>query len=197
MLNIVIFGAPGSGKGTQSEFLIEKYGLKHISTGDILRREIESQTQLGKIADALISKGHLVHDELIIEMLANILDAKQCRTGVIFDGFPRTIAQGKALAELLNKRNTDLSLVINLNVEKEELIQRLLNRGKVSGRSDDNIETITARLQVYEKQTAPLIDFYKEERKLVNIAGGGRSMQEIFSDIDKAVDKVYQKATAC
>ena len=197
MLNIVIFGAPGSGKGTQSEQLIEKYGLKHISTGDVLRDEIKNQTKLGKIADMHISKGQLVPDELIIDMLAGILDAEKSGTGVIFDGFPRTIAQGKALNKILKERNTGLSLVVNLNVEEDELIQRLLNRGKVSGRSDDNLETITARLKVYNEQTSPLIDFYEQEEKLLTVSGGGRSVLEIFEEIDQSVSKVHKKAVAC
>ncbi len=197
MLNIVIFGAPGSGKGTQSELLIEKYGLKHISTGELLREEIERQTELGKIAEFHISKGHLVPDELIIDMLAETLDSQKTETGIIFDGFPRTIKQGKALNEILSERNKELSIVINLNVEEDELIQRLLKRGKISGRSDDNLETITARLKVYHNQTAPLIEFYKKEGKLVDISGGERSIDEIFAEINKAVAKVYQKAIAC
>lgn len=197
MLNIVIFGAPGSGKGTQSELLIEKYGLEHISTGDVLRKEITSQSELGKIADSYISKGQLVPDELIIDVLAKVLDTKQSRTGVIFDGFPRTLDQGIALDKILKERDAELSLVINLQVDEQELIGRLLNRGKVSGRSDDNLETITSRLNVYKNQTAPLIDFYKKAEKLVDIQGGGRTIQEIFSEIDQAVSEVYQKAIAC
>ncbi len=190
MLNIVIFGAPGSGKGTQSELLIEKYGLNHISTGDVLRKEIAAQTALGKIADSHISKGQLVPDYLIIDMLANVLDTQKEREGVIFDGFPRTLKQGKALNKILEERDSELSVVINLSVEEEELMERLLKRGQTSGRSDDNQETIAARLKVYHEQTAPLIDFYKKEGKLVNIAGGKRSIDEIFGDISKAVEKV-------
>jgi len=197
MLNIVIFGAPGSGKGTQSELLIEKYGLNHISTGEVLRKEIASETELGKIADSYISKGQLVPDELTIDILSSTLDAKRGGAGVIFDGFPRTLEQGKALNEILKERGREVSLVINLNVEEEELVNRLLNRGKKSGRSDDNLETISLRLNVYKNQTAPLIDFYKKEGKLVDISGGGRSIQEIFAEIDLAVSKVYQKAIAC
>lgn len=197
MLNIVIFGAPGSGKGTQSELLIEKYGLDHISTGEILRKEIAAKTELGIIADSYISKGQLVPDELIINILANVLDSRRSQTGVIFDGFPRTINQGIALNEILKERNTELSIVLNLQVDEEELIDRLLKRGQVSGRSDDNLETISSRLQVYKSQTAPLISFYQEEGKLVDIEGGGRSIQEIFNEINLAVSKVYQKAVAC
>ncbi len=197
MLNIVIFGAPGSGKGTQSELLIEKYGLNHISTGEVLRKEIQDQTELGKIAEFHISKGHLVPDNLIIDMLADVLDSKKRGTGIIFDGFPRTIEQGKALDKILKDRGTDLSIVINLNVEEEELICRLLKRGEISGRSDDNIDTITARLKVYHEQTAPLIDFYKKAGVLVDIPAGGRSIDQISKEINEAVSRVYEKAMAC
>ena len=147
MLNIVIFGAPGSGKGTQSELIIKEYGLDHISTGDVLRSEMKNETELGKIAKDYIEKGQLVPDELIVDMLAKVLDSKVNSKGVIFDGFPRTIPQAKALKEMLNKRGTDVSVMLNLQVE-EELINRLLERGKVSGRSDDNLETIKSRLDV-------------------------------------------------
>ena len=142
MLNIVIFGAPGSGKGTQSELIIKEYGLDHISTGDVLRSEIKNETELGKIAKGFIEKGQLVPDELIVDMLAKVLDSKENSKGVIFDGFPRTIPQAKALKEMLNQRGTDVSIMLNLQVDEEELISRLLERGKVSGRSDDNLETI-------------------------------------------------------
>ena len=135
MLNVVIFGAPGSGKGTQSELIIKEYGLDHISTGDVLRAEMKGETELGKIAKDYIEKGQLVPDELIVDMLAKVLDSKASSKGVIFDGFPRTIPQAKALKEMLNKRGTDVSVMLNLQVEEEELISRLLERGKVSGRS--------------------------------------------------------------
>ena len=132
MLNVVIFGAPGSGKGTQSELIIKEYGLDHISTGDVLRAEMKEETELGKIAKDYIEKGQLVPDELIVDMLAKVLDSKAGSKGVIFDGFPRTIPQAKALKEMLNKRGTDVSVMLNLQVEEEELINRLLERGKVS-----------------------------------------------------------------
>ena len=131
MLNVVIFGAPGSGKGTQSELIIKEYGLDHISTGDVLRGEMKAETELGKIAKDYIEKGQLVPD-----------DSKKPAKGVIFDGFPRTIPQAKALKKMLNERGTDVSVMLNLQVEEEELIKRLLERGKVSGRSDDYLETI-------------------------------------------------------
>lgn len=189
MLNVVIFGAPGSGKGTQSELIIGKYGLDHISTGDVLRAEIKSQTELGKIADGYISKGQLVPDELIIDMLAKVLDGKQGSKGVIFDGFPRTIAQAKALKKMLNERGTDVSVMLNLEVEEEELIQRLLKRGEISGRSDDNLETIKSRLVVYRDQTAPLKEYYVTEQKHTAVEGMG-TIEEIFSRVCDAIDMV-------
>ena len=189
MLNIVIFGAPGSGKGTQSARIVEKYGLNHISTGDVLRSEMKNETELGKIAKDYIEKGQLVPDELIVDMLAKVLDSKVNSKGVIFDGFPRTIPQAKALKEMLNKRGTDVSVMLNLQVEEEELINRLLERGKVSGRSDDNLETIKSRLDVYHKQTAPLADYYIGEGKHVAIKGMG-TIEEIFGRIKDAVNNL-------
>ena len=189
MLNIVIFGAPGSGKGTQSELIIKEYGLDHISTGDVLRSEIKNETELGQIAKGFIEKGQLVPDELIVDMLAKVLDSKENSKGVIFDGFPRTIPQAKALKEMLNKRGTDVSVMLNLQVEEEELINRLLERGKISGRSDDNLETIKSRLEVYHNQTAPLADYYVGEGQHVVIKGMG-TIEEIFGRIKEAVDNV-------
>jgi adenylate kinase len=189
-LNIVIFGAPGSGKGTQSELLIRQFGLSHISTGDVLRKEIADKTVLGGIAKSHINKGELVPDNLIIDMLAKVLDNQPQGAGVIFDGFPRTLEQGKALNEMLAERNTELSIVINLTVAEDELIHRLLKRGKISGRSDDNLETITARLNVYKTQTSPLVDFYQREGKLVEVAAKGRLIEEIYADVEKAINNI-------
>jgi len=189
MLNIVIFGAPGSGKGTQSKLIAKKHGLEHISTGYILRAEIAQNTELGKIADKYISKGQLVPDDLIIEMLERILDSKKELKGIIFDGFPRTIRQGEALHEILNKKGEKIHAVLNLDVEEDELVNRLLERGKVSGRSDDNLETIQSRLQVYHNQTAPLKSFYEEKGNLHDIKGTG-STGEIHERINKTIDEV-------
>ncbi len=189
MLNIVIFGAPGSGKGTQSELIIKEYGLDHISTGDVLRAEMKGETALGKVAKGYIEKGQLVPDELIVDMLAKVLDSKAGSKGVIFDGFPRTIPQAKALKEMLNKRGTDVSVMLNLQVDEDELVKRLLERGKVSGRSDDNLDTIKSRLEVYHKQTAPLADYYIGEGKHVAIQGMG-TIEEIFGRIKEAINKV-------
>jgi adenylate kinase len=189
MTNVVIFGAPGSGKGTQSELIIKKYGLDHISTGDVLRAEIKNKTELGKIAEGYISKGQLVPDELIIDMLASVLDSKKESKGVIFDGFPRTIPQGKALDTMLKERGTQVSVVVSLDVEETELIDRLIKRGQMSGRSDDNLETIKSRLEVYHGQTSPLKQYYVEQKKLAAIKGVG-SLEEIFARIEKAIDAV-------
>ena len=166
MLNVVIFGAPGSGKGTQSELIIKEYGLDHISTGDVLRAEMKGETELGKIAKDYIEKGQLVPDELIVDMLAKVLDSKAGSKGVIFDGFPRTIPQAKALKEMLNKRGTDVSVMLNLQVEEEEL-----------------------RLDVYHKQTAPLADYYVGEGKHVGIHGMG-TVEEIFDRIKEAINNL-------
>lgn len=187
MLNVVIFGAPGSGKGTQSELIIKEFGLDHISTGDVLRGEIKNETELGKTAKEFIEKGQLVPDALIVDMLASVLDQKgESSKGVIFDGFPRTIPQAKALKEMLNARGTDVSVMLNLQVDEQELINRLLERGKVSGRSDDNLETIKSRLEVYHAQTAPLAEYYIGEDKHVAIEGMG-TIEEIFARIQTAL----------
>lgn len=191
MLNIVIFGAPGSGKGTQSENLIKKYNLAHISTGDVLRNEMKNGTDLGKLAEGYISKGQLVPDDVVIGMLANVLDEKikAGAKGVIFDGFPRTIPQGEALDAMLKERGEEVSAVVSLNVDEEELINRLIKRGQDSGRSDDNYETIKARLDVYNNQTSPLKAHYEKSGKLHAIHGMG-TVEEIFGKIAKAIDSI-------
>ena len=163
MLNIVIFGAPGSGKGTQSERIVAKYGLNHISTGEVLRGEIAAGTELGATAQKLIDKGQLIPDELMIDILAAKLDKLVDSKGVIFDGFPRTIAQADALKALLNGRGQDVTAMIELDVPEDELMDRLLKRGQLSGRADDNEETIKKRFAVYHNQTAPLIEWFKEQ----------------------------------
>ena len=189
MLNIVIFGAPGSGKGTQSERIVEKYGINHISTGDVLRAEIKNGTELGKTAKGYIDQGQLIPDELMIDILASVFDSFKDRKGVIFDGFPRTIAQAEALKKMLAERGQDVSVMVDLDVPEEELMVRLIKRGKDSGRADDNEETIKKRLHVYHSQTAPLIDWYKNEKKYQHINGLG-TMEGIFAEICEAVDKL-------
>ena len=189
MLNIVIFGAPGSGKGTQSERIVEKYGINHISTGDVLRAEIKNGTELGKTAKGYIDQGQLIPDELLIDILASVFDSFKDSKGVIFDGFPRTIAQAEALKKMLAERGQDVSVMVDLDVPEEELMVRLIKRGKDSGRADDNEETIKKRLHVYHSQTAPLIDWYKNEKKYQHINGLG-TMEGIFAEICEAVDKL-------
>ena len=190
MLNIVIFGAPGSGKGTQSDKIIAEYGVEHISTGDVLRAEIKGNTELGKTAAAYINDGKLVPDSLIIDILASTLDAKgKDIKGVIFDGFPRTIAQAEALNSMLAERGQEVSAVIGLEVNDEELIKRIIARGKTSGRADDNEETAKKRLDTYYNQTMPLKDFYIKEGKYAKIDGVG-SIDDIYSNIKAAIDAV-------
>ena len=189
MLNIVIFGAPGSGKGTQSERIVEKYGINHISTGDVLRAEIKNGTELGKTAKGYIDQGQLIPDELMIDILASVFDSFKDSKGVIFDGFPRTIAQAEALKKMLAERGQDVSVMLDLEVPEDELMVRLIKRGKDSGRADDNEETIKKRLHVYHSQTSPLIDWYKNEKKYQHINGLG-TMDGIFAEICEAVDKL-------
>ena len=189
MLNIVIFGAPGSGKGTQSERIVEKYGINHISTGDVLCAEIKNGTELGKTAKGYIDQGQLIPDELMIDILASVFDSFKDSKGVIFDGFPRTIAQAEALKKMLAERGQDVSVMVDLEVPEDELMVRLIKRGKDSGRADDNEETIKKRLHVYHSQTAPLIDWYKNEKKYQHINGLG-TMEGIFAEICEAIDKL-------
>ncbi len=189
MKYLVLFGPPGSVKGTQSEKIIEKYGYGHISTGDVLRAEMKNETELGKIAKDFIEKGELVPDSLIIDMLAKSLDSFTDAKGIIFDGFPRTVAQAEALKEMLVARGGDVSVMINLIVDEQELITRLLKRGEVSGRSDDNMETIQKRLETYNSQTSPVIDFYKSEKKLADIKGVG-TIDDIFNNICTEIEAV-------
>ena len=190
MKNIVIFGAPGSGKGTQSDKLIEKYGLEHISTGDVLRSEIKNGTELGKTAASYIDKGQLIPDELMIDILASVYDSfGKEHAGVIFDGFPRTIPQAEALKKMLAERGHKVAAMIELDVPEEELMNRLILRGKQSGRSDDNEETIKKRLVVYHSQTQPLIEWYKQEGLHHHINGLGE-LDRIFADICKVVDEL-------
>ena len=188
MLNVVIFGAPGSGKGTQSELIIEKYGLCHISTGEILRAEIERRSELGLLADTYISKGQLVPDEVIIRMLGDIIDKNENVKGFIFDGYPRTLPQGEALDKMLRGKDTSIVAVLNLVVEEDELIHRLLKRGEISGRSDDNLETIQSRLEVYRNQTEPLKAYYKKQGKLFTIKGN--SIDDVFERITDTLNRI-------
>ena len=190
MKNIVIFGAPGSGKGTQSDKMIAKYGFEHISTGDVLRSEIKNETQLGLTAKNYIDKGQLVPDELIIDILAKVYDSYgKDHKGVIFDGFPRTIPQAEALKQMLAERGHEVAAMIELDVPEDELMTRLIKRGQESGRSDDNEETIRKRLDVYHNQTAPLIEWYEKEGIRNHIDGLGE-LERIFGDICKVIDGI-------
>lgn len=187
MLNLVIFGAPGSGKGTQSERIVAKYGLNHISTGDVLRGEIKKGTPLGNTAKGFIDQGQLIPDELMIDILAQVFDSFKDSKGVIFDGFPRTIAQAEALKKMLAERKQEVNIMLDLEVPEDELMTRLIKRGKESGRADDNEETIKKRLTVYHTQTAPLIDWYKKEGTYRHINGLG-SLDTIFDEICRAIE---------
>ena len=188
MFNLILFGPPGSGKGTQSERLISKYGLKHLSTGDLLRSEIAGQTPLGLAAKSFMDKGQLVPDEVVIEMISSALDNNPQAHGFLFDGFPRTTAQAEALDKLLTQKGTAIAIVLALQVSQAELIKRLLNRGLTSGRSDDvNEEIIAARITEYEKKTAAVADHYRKYDKVVYIHGEG-DVDEIFGSLSREID---------
>ena len=189
MTNIVIFGAPGSGKGTQSDKIVKKHGFKHISTGDVLRNEIKNQTKLGTTAKKFIDNGQLIPDSIMVEILASTYDSLCPCKGVIFDGFPRTISQAESLSTLLKDRHTDISAMIDLKVPDNLLLERLINRGKTSGRADDNEVTIKKRLEVYNEQTAPLIDWYKN-KGVYQLVNGVGTVDDIFATISKIIDKL-------
>ena len=163
MKNIIIFGAPGSGKGTYSEAIVEKYGMGHISTGDVLRSEIKNGTEVGKIAKGLIDNGKLIPDELMIRILAKTYDSQPEGRGVIFDGFPRTIAQAEALKTMLQERGHEMGVMVELVVDEDTLMERLLRRAQIEGRADDNAETIAKRFAVYHNQTEPLAAWFEKE----------------------------------
>jgi len=193
MLNLVLFGPPGAGKGTQSQKLIEKYGLMQLSTGDMLRGEIAQGTTLGLEAKTLMAEGKLVPDAVVIGMISNKLDANKDAIGFIFDGFPRTVAQAEALDELLQSKGETISGMIALEVDDEELEHRLLLRGKDSGRPDDaNPEVIRRRIKEYNDKTAPVADFYNSQNKLTSINGIG-SVEAIFDHICAIIEK-WRKA---
>jgi adenylate kinase len=188
MLNLVLFGPPGAGKGTQSQNLISKYGLHHLSTGDILRAEITNGTTLGLEAKKLMDEGLLVPDDVVIGMISNKLDANKDAKGFIFDGFPRTVAQAEALDNLLTSKNVSISAMIALEVDKVELEKRLLLRGKDSGRADDqNSEIIKKRIEEYVSKTAVVASFYSAQNKFYSVNGMG-SIDDIFSKISDVID---------
>jgi adenylate kinase len=187
MLNIVLFGPPGSGKGTQSEKLISAHKLVHLSTGDLLRSEIANKSELGIKAKSVMDKGELVSDDIVIGMIRNKISANLESKGFIFDGFPRTVAQAGALDKLLAESGKTISLMITLEVPKEEVIQRLLKRGEQTGRADDNIATIENRLNVYLCQTAPVMEFYEKQGKYRAVHGLG-TIDEIFGRIEAEIN---------
>jgi len=189
MLNIVLFGPPGSGKGTQACKIIEKYRLMHISTGDILRKEVEDKTDLGVKAKAIMDRGELVSDEIVIGMITKKLQEYKDGAGFIFDGFPRTVAQARELRKALTDFDERVSMMIALTVPREELVKRLLKRGEDMGRSDDNLETINNRIDVYNKQTLPVAYYYDKMRKHAPVDGVG-SVDQVFNRISEVIDKL-------
>jgi adenylate kinase len=189
MFNIILFGPPGSGKGTQSEKLIEKYELIHLSTGNLLRSEIAAKTPLGLEAESLMSKGQLVPDEVVIGMISSALDANPTAKGFLFDGFPRTEAQSLALDNLLKLKNSEIGIVLALDVNEEELIKRLVKRAETSGRSDDaNPEIQKKRQEVYRNETLPVAVYYSKFNKVKHIKGEG-SVEEIFTALCSEINK--------
>jgi len=190
MLNILLFGPPGSGKGTQSKLLIQHYGLKHLSTGDILRKEIAEQTPLGRIAQHYIDKGELVPDEVVISIIEEMFAEKNLK-GFVFDGFPRTVAQAKALDSMLIGIKKTICIMIVLQVSEDELIKRLLNRAKIEGRKDDELSIIENRIKVYQNQTAPVLDYYKAQGK-VFIVNGMQPEEAVFKEICYNIDNFSQ-----
>ena len=189
MFNLILFGPPGSGKGTQSEKIVEKYGLIHLSTGNLLRGEIACKTPLGIEAKNFMDKGQLVPDEVVIGMIGTCLDDHMDARGFLFDGFPRTVAQAQALDKLLELKKTSINTVLALEVGEDELVKRLLNRGKTSGRSDDSDEAvIRKRFAVYNNETAPVAEYYKKLKKFQAVKGEG-TVDEIFNEVSKAIEK--------
>jgi adenylate kinase len=194
MFNLVIFGPPGAGKGTQSEGLLDRYGLTHLSTGDVFRANIKGETKLGVLAKSYMDKGELVPDEVTIAMVEDFVQDRDGDKGFVFDGFPRTIQQGQALDAFLAGRNQPINIVLALEVQEEELVRRLLERGKLSGRADDQSEaTIRNRFKEYQEKTEPLLDYYEKQGKLHRVAGMG-SIDTIFGNLCNAVDSVRKEA---
>lgn len=193
MLNLVLFGPPGAGKGTQAHFLAETFNLDHLSTGDLLRQEIADKTELGKMADALISKGELVPDSIVISMVEDKLKRPKSTKGFLFDGFPRTVLQAKALDKLLMKHHSKVSVMLCLMVDKQELIDRIYKRGLTSGRADDiDIATIERRIDVYDEKTAPLISYYESQHKYYPIQGMG-TIEEIAENLIQTIRSIKKK----
>lgn len=188
MFNLILFGPPGSGKGTQSDLLIQTYGFLHLSTGELLRDEVNRKTPLGIEAQMFMDEGQLVPDEVVIGMIDSKLNNNPAAKGIIFDGFPRTVAQAKALDKLLELKHTKIHTLVALDVPEEELKKRLLQRGKESGRSDDNEVTITKRITEYKNKTQPVADYYDQHGKLESVMGVG-SIEDIFHNIQKVLER--------
>jgi adenylate kinase len=187
MLNLVLFGPPGAGKGTQAEFLIKEFGLHHLSTGDLLRSEIAAGTKLGLEAQGFMAKGELVPDEVVIGMIKTRLENNKTAKGFIFDGFPRTVDQAKELDKLLNENGTPISGMLSLEVNKQELINRLMKRGEISGRPDDQDQSVIEnRINVYKQKTLPLIEYYKPQGKYFGINGMG-GIEDIAERLKKVI----------
>lgn len=192
MLNIILCGAPGCGKGTQSDYIVEKYGLTHLSTGDLMRAEVASGSELGKLIFSFTGNGQLVPDDVTIQMLEKHLDSLPSNTkGLIFDGFPRTENQAVELEKLMARRGDRTAVLVDIHVPEDEIVTRLLERGKTSGRADDNLETIRKRLVVYHSQTEPVAAHYKKLSKYEAVDGLG-TIQEVFERICGVLDKVYK-----
>lgn len=187
MLNIILSGAPGSGKGTQSDLLVKHYGLQHLSTGDVLREEIKTGSELGKQIDALISKGNLVPDDMMYGVIDHYLaNLPKDSKGIILDGYPRTVAQAESLTELLQKYKME-AIMIDMMVDEQLLIQRLIERGKVSGRADDNLNTIRHRIAVYHNQTEPIANYYLHHGNYFAI-NGNHTVEEVFMQLERVID---------
>lgn len=193
MLNLILFGPPGAGKGTQAIFLAETFNLSHLSTGDLLREQLAAGTELGLAAKEIMSKGELVPDSIVIGMIESKLNEKKATDGFIFDGFPRTVSQAEALDKMLSRHDTGVSLMLCLEVEKEELVKRIMLRGQSSGRSDDTDEaTVENRINVYNEKTAPIIDYYAGQGKYHSIYGIG-SIEDITKNLRRSVEAVCKQ----
>jgi len=192
MFNLILFGPPGSGKGTQSEKLIAKYNFKHLSTGDLLRNEITRKTPLGLEAKKFMDKGQLVPDEVVIGMISSTLDNNPNVVGFLFDGFPRTATQAEALDKLLELKQQSINVMLALDVSEEELVKRLQKRGETSGRSDDNQQVIRTRILEYNKKTSPVADYYRKSKKAEMVKGEG-TIEEIFKGLIKEIDSRIHK----
>jgi adenylate kinase len=196
MFNLILFGPPGSGKGTQSERIVERFGLIHLSTGNMLRKEISEKTNLGLEARNFLDKGQLVPDEVVIAMIGSSIENHPDAKGFLFDGFPRTVAQAEALDRLLSFKKTSICSVLALDVREEELIKRLLKRGETSGRSDDtNEEIIRGRLSVYRRETEPVAEYYSRQNKLEKIPGEG-SVDQIFHSLSRCIESEMAQQSA-